>query len=77
MVRTVTLSKCIIIIIVCRELPGNVVYSDGQNLGSVASYQCDNGLQQIQCETIADGVGLYVVRLSNKGSKHSGLTHKC
>ena len=51
MVRTVTLSKCIIIIIVWRELPGNVVYSDGQNLGSVASYQCDNGLQQIQCET--------------------------
>ena len=35
--------------VVCRELPGNVTYSDGLNIGSVASYQCDNGIQQIQC----------------------------
>lgn len=28
-----------------------MTYSDGLNIGSVASYQCDNGLQQIQCKT--------------------------
>ena len=42
-----------IIIIVCKELPGNVEYSDGLNIGSVASYQCAHasGHQQIRCET--------------------------
>lgn len=37
--------------IVCRELPGNMTFSDGRNIGSVASYQCAHasGLQQIQC----------------------------
>ena len=37
--------------IVCRKLPGNMslTFSNGHNIDSVASYQCDNGLQQIQC----------------------------
>jgi hypothetical protein len=42
---------------VCRasELPGNMEFSDDQNIGSVASYQCQaahaSGHQQIRCET--------------------------
>ena len=40
-------------IAVCRELQGKMEFSDGQNIGGVASYQCAraSGRQQIQCET--------------------------
>ena len=40
-------------IAVCRELQGKLEYSDGLNIGSVASYQCAHasGHQQIRCET--------------------------
>ena len=38
---------------VCVELSRNVEYSDGLNIGSMASHQCANASehQQIRCET--------------------------
>ena len=56
--------------IVCRELPGNVTFSDGQNIGSVASYQCAHasGLQQIQCrETSGWSGALCGIKLIHTG----------